>query len=381
MNLFLFISIAFLFIYFIGRYLEKIHVPWIFAALIFGALLTIKHTFSNITSSETFAFLADLGMYFLLFIVGFEINLKKLFRQGKNIILTTINTILLSVAFGGVAIHYLFSFNWTVSLLVALSFATVGEAVLVPILDKLNIINKPLGQAIVGVGTLDDVIEIITLILATLFIGKHLQNNIPLIFLSLVFLFVITVWLNKLKSAALKLGFLSIDNLFFLTIFIFFLFIGVGAYAEAAPLGALLAGVALKSFLPAERRLYIEREIKSVAYGFFAPIFFLWVGASIKLANLSQSLYLISVIIIVSILAKLLGSWISMNKIIGFKQSILLGVGLSVRFSTGIVIMKIFLDNAIIDINLYSVIIASSVIFTLVVPIIFARLSYRWAKV
>ncbi len=381
MNLFLFISIAFLFIYFIGRYLEKIHVPWIFAALIFGALLAVRHTFSNITSSETFIFLADLGMYFLLFIVGFEINLKKLSKQDKNIILTTFNTILLSVIFGGVAIHYLFSFNWTVSLLVALSFATVGEAVLVPILDKLNIINKPLGQAIVGVGTLDDVIEIITLILATLFIGKHLQNNIPLIFLSLVFLFVVTVWLNKLKGVALKLGFLSIDNLFFLTIFIFFLFIGVGAYAEAAPLGALLAGVALKSFLPAERRLYIEREIKSVAYGFFAPIFFLWVGTSIKLANLSQSLYLISVIIIVSILAKLLGSWISMNKIIGFKQSILLGVGLSVRFSTGIVIMKIFLDNAIIDINLYSVIIASSVIFTLVVPIIFARLSYRWAKV
>jgi Kef-type K+ transport system membrane component KefB len=380
MNLFLFISIAFLFIYILGRYLEKIHVPWIFAAMIFGSLLAIKHLFHEITSSTTFVFMADLGMYFLLFIVGFEIELKKIAKQGKNIALTTLSTIGLTVVFGGLVIYYLFRFNWVVSILVALSFATVGEGILVPILDKLKIINKPLGQAIIGVGTLDDIVEIITLVLATLLVGQKLENNVYLIFVSLLGLLVMTIWLDKLKGVALKLGVLSIHNLFFLTIFIFFLFIGVGEYAEAAPLGALLAGVGLKNFLSSERRSYIEREIKSIAYGFFAPIFFLWAGTSIELSNLKRGLLLIGIVIIVSILAKLGGSWLAMKNKIGRRQSLLLGVGLSVRFSTGIVVVKILLDNNIIDINLYSVIIASSVIFTLLAPLVFARLSYKWLK-
>jgi len=74
-NIFLFISIVLLFTFIVGRWLQKIHVPWIFAALLFGTGLIFYNPLQEgITGSESFSFLAQLSMYFLLFIVGFEIK-------------------------------------------------------------------------------------------------------------------------------------------------------------------------------------------------------------------------------------------------------------------------------------------------------------------
>jgi Kef-type K+ transport system membrane component KefB len=62
-----------------------------------------------------------------------------------------------------------------------------------------------------------------------------------------------------------------------------FLFLGIGEYAEATPLAALLAGIGLGNFIPEKRLELIESEVKTMCYGFFAPIFFLWVGATLDI--------------------------------------------------------------------------------------------------
>ena len=88
-NIFLFLGLVFLLTFLIGRLLEKIRVPWIFAALLVGSFLAVYNPFQTITSSPTFEFLAQLGMYFLLFMIGFEINLKEL-KKSKNFIFSFI---------------------------------------------------------------------------------------------------------------------------------------------------------------------------------------------------------------------------------------------------------------------------------------------------
>lgn len=380
MNIFLFISFALGFTFLIGKVLEKIRVPWIFAALIFGGVLALHNPFTAITSSESFSFLADLGMYFLLFIVGFEINIRKMRKQGGFILRSSFAIILFEALLGTVLIHFLFTLPWLVSVLVAVSFATVGEAVLVPILDKLDVINTKLGQLIIGIGSFDDIIEIATLLAVTMLVGVHLEHNIVLVLVSLVLLIIMTVLFTRLSIQGERFRFLDIETLFLLVIFVFFLFIGVGVNAEAAPLAALLAGVSLRTFIPHERRQLVEREIKTWAYGLFAPIFFLWVGVSIDLTVLWTHIHLVVLLVVVTAAAKLLASIVSTKSHMKLKESILLGTGLSVRFSTGIVIVKIFLDAGLIGDRLYSVIIASSILFTLLVPMIFSYLLYHWRK-
>jgi Kef-type K+ transport system membrane component KefB len=379
MNLFLFLGIAFAFIFFAGRIIEKIRVPWIFAALIFGSLLSIYNPVPEITTSQAFNVLAQLGMYFLLFIIGFEINLKQFKKASRFFVNSTLFIILFEAAIGSTVIHFVFGYEWLISIIVASSFATVGEAILLPILDEFKIVNTKLGQSIIAIGTLDDIIEILVLILTIIVIGmsNSVQLNYTLVFISLSALFVLAFLLARFKERNGRFDFLSIEMLFLFTVFILFIFLGIGEYANATAIAALLAGIALKAFLPGRRLKAIESEVRTMCYGFFAPIFFLWVGTTIDMRYLLSSPLLILLIVAVSGAAKILGSYIAGFRYLGLKNSLLLGIGLSVRFSTSIVIVKLLFDNGLIRTGLYSVIIASTIVFTFLIPVLFSNLLSR----
>lgn len=379
-NIFLFLSGVFLLVFIIGRIIERIKIPWIFAALILGSLLSVYNPFTDITTSATFDFLAQLGLYFLLFVIGFEINLKKLKKESKFILKATFFIILLEAMFGSLVVHFIFGYDWFLSFVVALSFATVGEAILIPILDEFKIVNTKLGQTIIGIGTFDDIIEIFILILVVVLVGSdvHEHISIGLIIASLFSMLLLAAGLTKLKKEGKRFNFLSIETLFLFTIFTLFLFLGIGEYAESAPLAALLSGIALKTFIPEKRLKLIESEVKTLCYGFFAPLFFLEVGISMNINYLISYPILILLVASVSGAAKILGSYLIGRKEFNMKKSVLLGIGLSVRFSTSIVIIKILFDDGLIDANLYSVIVASTILFTFIVPILFSNLISKW---
>jgi Kef-type K+ transport system membrane component KefB len=227
---------------------------------------------------------------------------------------------------------------------------------------------------------LDDIVEILVLINVILFVGgsKHGHFDIALIVFSLFGLFILTFGLTWLKSQREKFNVLKIESLFLFVVAVLFLFLGIGEYAEATALGAILAGVGVKTFIPDDRLKLIKSEVRAVCYGLFAPIFFLWAGLSMDIAYLATYPFLILLVIVTSSGSKYLGAYIVGRKELGLRQSILLGTGLSVRFSTSIVVVKILFDNDIIRNDLYSVIIASSIVFTFVVPLLFSVLLNKW---
>ncbi len=380
-NIFLFLSGIFLLTYVIGMLIEKIHIPWIFSALILGFILAIFNPFSSITSSPTFDFFSQLGMYFLLFIIGFEVDLKEMRKMGKFIIKSTVITISLATLFGTLLIYFVFRVDLFISIILSMSFATVGEEILIPILDEFKLTNKPLGQTIIGVGSLDDIIEVLSLIFVILLVGSNSPQgdfNIWVIIIALFVLFALTIGLIKFKKERNKFKHTGVEPLFVFVIFVLFLFIGIGTFAEAAPLAALLAGIGLRTFMPQDRLKVIESEVKTICYGFFAPIFFLMVGVSMNFIYLVTFPLLIILVVLVSIAAKLLASYISGKKRLGKKDSTLLGIGLSVKFSTSIVLISILFENNLITSGLYSIIIASSMIFAFLIPILFSGLLAKW---
>ncbi len=382
-NFFLFLALTFLFTLLLGRMIERIRVPWIFAALIIGSVLAVYNPFAQVTSSDAFVFLAQLGMYFMLFMIGFELDLNELVRQSGFIFKATFFIILFEAFFGSLLVHFVFGYEWVVSIIVALSFATVGEAVLLPILDEFKIINTKLGQSIIGIGTLDDLIEIIALILAMLVIGAKAsvpQLNITIIMLSLFILFGMAFGLTKFKESGKSFSFLNIETTFLFVLFLLFLFLGIGEYAHATAVAALLSGVALKTFLPDKRIAVIESEVRTMCYGFFAPVFFLWVGTTMNVSYLFSFPLLVILVVLVSNGAKLLSSWLVGRNHLGVKQSLLMGIGLSVRFSTSIIIVKILFENKVIGADLYSVIVASSIFFMFLVPPLLSNLLVKWVN-
>ena len=332
MNLFLFLAVGLFLTFLTGRFLEKIKVPGVFSALILGLLLAVSGRLTTEISQPLFASLSDWGMYFLLFIIGLEINLGKLKKLGAFIVKSTLMIILFEACLGSLLIHFFFHYSWFISLTAALSFATVGEAILIPILDEFKVINSDLGQTIIGIGTLDDIFEIAALIMVTVLINVKADS-----------------WLN----------FISLQS-------------------QLAPIGVLLAGIILRQFFPADLLQRIITAVKIIAYRCFVPIFFLRVGARMDVHYLFSYPLLVLLVVAVSNAAKIFASWLMGRKKLGLKKSILLGIGLSVRFSTSLIVIKILFENGLIGVDLYSVVVASSIVFAFIVPVLFSKLLVRW---
>jgi len=381
MSLILFLAGVFLATFLIGRLLEKIRIPWIFSALLIGLALAAYNPFLEITSSSSFLFLAEMGMFFLLFIIGFELDIKKIWKSSKFLLRTTAVIILAETFFGTLLVHYVFGVSWLISILVASSFATVGEAVLLPILDEFKLVKTKLGQTILGIGVLDDIVEILTIIAASIIVGHsvgHAHFNIVSNLLILASLFGLAFILVKFRKYLTSFKYKDISSFFLLVIFFIFLFIGIGKFVESAALGALLAGIALRNAIPKNNLNFIDSEIKTIAYGFFAPIFFLWVGIETNISYLLKYPLLIILVMAMTKTTKVGSSYLMGKKVLGPKKSIILGVSLCVKFSTSIVIIKLLFEKGLIQSDLYSVLVGTTIAFKFIIPPMLSYLITKW---
>lgn len=383
LNLPLFLAAVFLATLVTGSLLRRFRIPWIFAALLLGVGLSFYNPFIEITNNSAFAFLAQLGMYFMLFIIGFEIDLQSILKQRSFIIGGALFVVLSEALVGSLMLHAFFTVSWPIAILAATSFATVGESVLLPILEEFKMIKNPLGQTMLGIGVVDDIIEVATVLLASVAVGlKTGQADFTLpVFLGVVgAMFGLAILLAKLHGPAKRLRYYRFDYFFLFVMFLLFVFIGLGQIIDAASLGALLAGMALRSFLPKIKLEHLESEIRTMAYGFFAPIFFLWVGLDTDASILLRFPLLILFVVSVANLTKIAASWVIGRKRFGNDGALIMGIGLSVRFSTSIVIIKLLYDNHLIASRLYSVLIGSTIIFKFIIPPLLSYLIPRWQQ-
>lgn len=381
MNIFIFLAIILTFSLLFGRFLERIRIPWIFASLFLGLFLSTNNLSKEMASSETFLFLSELGVFFLLFMLGLEIDLKKTFRQKKLIVRLSFALTFAESLFGTLFIHYFFDVSWGIAILTALSFATIGEAVLVPILKEFKILGSNFGKIILRVGAMDDAIEIVTIVAVSLTIGvvvghpgAFLLGNLVL----LVLFFFIPVFSKTFGFKHSRLKFKKIPSLFLISLIFLFVFIGIGGFVESAKLGAILAGVALRSFLMRGKILQVESLIRGIAYGFFVPMFFLQVGIQVDAAYVFAVPLLVISVLFITKATKIVVSYFLMKEELGARSAIVLGVGLSAKFSTSIVIVFTLFSYGLIPLNLYSVLIMAMVVSKFIVPVTFATLLKGW---
>lgn len=240
--------------------------------------------------------------FLLLFIIGFEMNMKRMLKQGQTIFRSSAIIICLEAIAGGFLLKAFFGQGWYVSLLIAFSFATVREAVLAPILDEFKMINTKLGQMLIGLGTVDDLVEIVALVMVVTLVDfggtKYIVS--VLVALGLLILLTLGIWQLDRNPEGKKFTFHQIETVFLFVLAILFLYVGIGKWADATSLGALLAGVAVRNILLKSRLRLIESELKAVCYGLFAPIFFVWVTLSLNFSLLVKNWVVIVVLMLIS---------------------------------------------------------------------------------
>ena len=384
------LSLLFALTYVLAGLLERVRIPGILGALLVAMIVHYTPIGERLLTAEfqvPLAFLAEIGVLFLLFFIGLQIDLNKMRGLGGDIIwLTVLNTVVPFLF--GLIVMLTMGYGWMIAFVIGLTRMPTAEVVIVPILDEFRLIRTRVGSLIIGAGVLDDVIEVILIAIVSVWIGKkagdmtgNLTGIIVGLFLFLFISFISYRWLISLLAQWLPR---RPRNLMLLSMVILF---GLGGLSEYTGLGmvvgAIIAGVLMRPTFNnmGDIGTRVTQTIQSISYGFLGLIFFLWVGLSVDLQGIVQNPKLIILLYLAGTLGKLIGVFIMVPmKRMNFREALVVGVGLDARLTTEIIVAKLLFDASIIDIGLFTALVTAASFTAVTVPFGFALLVRKWGE-
>jgi len=375
----------------INKYLRM---PWMFTVVMFGIFLAAFGLFQETFQSSNFLFLSKIGMLFFLFTIGVDLELEKIRQMGRyiilgDILLTLTEGLLLGLLFFFVYPNFV-NHSFLVAVIAGVAFGTVGEVILLAILKEFGLEHTKFGQLALGIGVFDDIFEIGALALIIALPSFAKDGAIAASWISSIKLLVILVCIVLVTFLFSKAGKLvkkyleKIDSnsfiipfLIFLIIFSFFYFSSM-QFENMSVIAAIFSGLAVQQFLPEKFVSQYKKPIYFIGNMFLGPFFFLSLGSKISFASLLDFPILIISIIAISLIVRVSLSYLLFQKILGKKQSAVLGVGLCAKFSTSVVSENLLFTSGLIAAPLYSAIMAA---FILMKPIIIGVFSTSVASI
>ncbi|MBR9091923.1 sodium:proton antiporter [Staphylococcus aureus] len=362
--------------------------PVVVAEILMG--IVIGNSFLNIVERDSILnILSTLGFIFLMFLSGLEIDFKafkkdKRARQGQNDDESSIPghlnlalTVFAFIMIISILLAYVFKWLGLVDdvLLMVIIISTISLGVVVPTLKEMNIMRTTIGQFILLVAVLAD---LVTMILLTVYgaINGQGGSTIWLIGILVVFTAISYIlgvqfkrmsFLQKLTDGTTQIG---IRAVFALIILLVALAEGVGAENI---LGAFLAGVVVSLLNPDEEMV---EKLDSFGYGFFIPIFFIMVGVDLNIPSLIKEpklLIIIPILIVAFIISKLIPVMF-IRRWFDMKTTIASAFLLTSTLSLVIAAAKISERLNAISAETSGILILSAVITCVFVPIIFKKL-------
>ena len=136
----------------------------------------------------------------------------------------------------------------------------------------------------------------------------------------------------------------------------------------AAITGSYIAGVL---FGQTRFKKQIDAGIHPLTYSMFVPVFFIGIGLSADGRQLGNDLLFLGVVLILAIISKVIGCGIG-ARLTGFnnQESLRVGVGMISRGEVGLIVAGYGLRHAIIDQNIFSIMIIMVLVTTMVTPIL-----------
>jgi len=247
------------------------------------------------TADQAVSVIALIGLTFVLFLAGLEIDFRKL--RGPVLRMTALGFVL---SFGvGIVVSLGLKAAGLVDtpLLVAIILCATSLGVLVPVLKDAGEISSTFGQLIIAAASIADFGAIILL---TIFFSGEGGTGSTLLLLGSLFALAVVVFVvvrGAERSMRIRADLLRLQDT---TAQIrvraaLALFVGFAAIAQQlgleAILGAFIAG-AIISLVDADQVMThpdFRRKLEAIGFGFFIPVFFVTSGVRFDLAALTAS--------------------------------------------------------------------------------------------
>ncbi|VVB99881.1 Glutathione-regulated potassium-efflux system protein KefB [uncultured archaeon] len=287
----------------------KLRQPYVVGLLILG-MLAGPNVMSFISDKGLISTFSELGAILLLFTVGIEFSISKIFKAGFRALVITLFK-MGTLFFFGYELALYFGLDLTTALYVGAMIAITSTAILYKVVSQKGLAKNPTMPLLFSMLIVEDIFAVVALTFFSALTAETLaaggaaptyENKFLSILLSLGFLGVFYILVRK-PAARFILRLtetLSEEVMIFVSFSICLAMSMVAAAAGLTPaIGAFLAGSIVAS-LPNSRR--IEKTIKPLLL-MFASLFFLSLGMQIDpgavIANLPFALVLTGVFVLV----------------------------------------------------------------------------------
>ncbi|MFH1439689.1 MAG: cation:proton antiporter [Candidatus Woesearchaeota archaeon] len=357
----------------------------IFAGLILG-LPVFRPAFQG-TIMTNIEFLSGLGIIFLLFLAGLEVNIKKLIKTEKDSIAISIFGAVIPFVLGFCMMR-LMGYSNLPAIVLGACLSLTAEGTTVKILLDMKALNTKVGTILLGAGIIDDIFEIIFLSVVLVLAQKSFEK---LAFFPVeIFAFVAVTYLAyKFIPKLIKL--IQIEKTrvadFTVLLIIVLAIAIISTTLSLGPIiGAFAAGIII-NILHHKRKRHKQHyeevdEFKTMTFGLIIPFFFINIGLHFDVASLINNIGIVILVLVVATSGKILGAVMAKPLTdLSWKQTYLIGWGMNSRGAVELVIAEIARINNLISPELYSAIVIMAIFTTMLFPIILRAMIKKDRKI
>lgn len=365
---------------------QRLKMPGVVGEIVAGCLIGPSAlgwiSVGQIAPGTALDVLAEIGVVLLLFSVGLETRLEDLKKVGAVAFLVGVIGVIVPFAMGSVWAHGN-GFDWDRSMFVAAAFVATSAGITARVLQELGALQRIESKVILGAAVIDDVLAMLLLgVVVSLQGGGAFDASRLLLVLAGAIGFIVVIgwggarvmrwnsaWLDKPRGAQSPLMIVLA-----LCLGLAWLSTRVGL---AAIIGAFLAGMIASE---TRQRESLERQSMPLL-ALLTPFFFVVTGSKIDLHALASAdaLLMLGVVTAIALVSKFIGGWLG-SMALGPHSATIIGVGMIPRGEVGIVVATLGLAAGVFDARIYAVIVAMSVLTSVVTPPVLAWLLRRPAR-
>jgi Kef-type K+ transport system membrane component KefB len=334
---------------------------------------------SAYASSKVLA-LVDFAGVMIMFGAGLETDLSALFASAKHGLWTALGGVVFPFTLGFLVGKYLLHLELLGSLYLGAAVSITAVALSVATLIQLKKLSTRVGMTIVVAAVLDDIIGVMILsVIMNMTRGKgtfSLRHIVIMVLVAAVFVAVSVLLghFGKRVRKYFRLLMKSPQQRFSIFVLFVLLFAILSHFAGLhLVIGAFLAGLIVGPFL----KLSEKQNFSNWIWGFFAPLFFAWVGFSVQFSSAAFGLPLL-LIVGAAFVGKIVGAG-SGALVSGLRpvESLAVGFGMNGRAAVELIIAEIALRNAVINRSIFSAVVFMAILSSITTPLLMKWMAPR----
>ena len=286
----------------IGTVLRLAKQTHVIIYIVTGVILG-PHVMGLVTDADLISSLGSIGLVLLLFFIGMEISLPSLVANWRVSVIGTFIQIFLSVFIVWILGYF---YGWPIARIITLGFviSISSTAVIIKLLQDKNELESKVGQNVLGILLVQDILIVPMFIILGYLSGKPTSNTD--IFLQITGAVLITALIIYLfRNPNFKMPFHKIitndheTQIFFAFGLCFGFSVLTGYFGLSTALGAFIAGIVVASSKSTE---WFHDSLYSVKV-IFVALFFISVGMLINIDFLIENIGLIAVLVTATFIA------------------------------------------------------------------------------